>query len=498
MADITYRVHDGKEHGVIVDTVPVWTDIVVIPDAGSNQLDEQEVLSNQGRTVLIMDHHNVTRDAPFDNVVIVNNQTSASFKNKDLSGAGVAYKVIQAYDEVYGKHILYKRFEDLAALGIIADCMDTRNLDNNAIIRNGLSIIHNNMFKALIEQQKTNLGWKAKDDSPCKVDIAFYIAPLINGVIRSGTVEEKTRLFEGFINCNSEDIIQSMSRGRLREETLYQYLARTAYNLKNRQNDKKEKVLAEVQNLISKSNLDKNKAIIILTDSVDVPQNITGLVAMEIAKSYNKPTLILRPVKEEDKIFYRGSGRFIPVENLYNFQELLLRSGKMDYCEGHDNAFGASVEKDNIPALIEWLNEELKDIDFSPYDIVDCEITESNWNSSCLKEFADMYRVYGNGIPEPQFYFNFNINPLDVRIMGKDNSSMKISYKGIGFVVLKNKEIVDNFTEIQEYCLANNLCVNIQVIGSPSINEYNGYKNIQIQCRQIEFLTAPKKTNRLF
>lgn len=34
MADITYRVHEGKEHGVILDTIPVTTDIVIIPDAG--------------------------------------------------------------------------------------------------------------------------------------------------------------------------------------------------------------------------------------------------------------------------------------------------------------------------------------------------------------------------------------------------------------------------------------------------------------------------------
>lgn len=157
-ANITYRVHEGKEHGVILDTIPVWTDIVVVPDAGSNQLDEHEVMSNQGRTVLIMDHHNVTRSQEFNNVIIVNNQTSPNFKNKDLSGAGVVFKVIQAYDEVYGKKILYKRYEDLAALGIVADCMDSRNLDNNAIIRNGLSVIYNNLFKALIDHQKDNPG----------------------------------------------------------------------------------------------------------------------------------------------------------------------------------------------------------------------------------------------------------------------------------------------------------------------------------------------------
>lgn len=33
-AKIDWRVHSGKEHGVVVNTVPVYTDIVVIPDAG--------------------------------------------------------------------------------------------------------------------------------------------------------------------------------------------------------------------------------------------------------------------------------------------------------------------------------------------------------------------------------------------------------------------------------------------------------------------------------
>ena len=41
---IEWRVHDGKEHGVILDTIPITADIIIIPDAGSNQFDEQEAL----------------------------------------------------------------------------------------------------------------------------------------------------------------------------------------------------------------------------------------------------------------------------------------------------------------------------------------------------------------------------------------------------------------------------------------------------------------------
>jgi single-stranded-DNA-specific exonuclease len=79
---IYYRLHDGKEHGVIVDTIPVETDIVVIPDAGSNQIDELEQISNTGRTVLIIDHHLSDIKIDLPNVHLVNNQLSPVFKNK--------------------------------------------------------------------------------------------------------------------------------------------------------------------------------------------------------------------------------------------------------------------------------------------------------------------------------------------------------------------------------------------------------------------------------
>ena len=39
---ITWRLHKGKEHGIILDTVPADTDLVFIPEGGSNQFEEQK------------------------------------------------------------------------------------------------------------------------------------------------------------------------------------------------------------------------------------------------------------------------------------------------------------------------------------------------------------------------------------------------------------------------------------------------------------------------
>ena len=99
------------------------------------------------------------------------------------------------------------------------------------------------MIKALILQQSYKIINPSK---PNKIDIAFYIAPLINAVIRSGSLEEKEEFFKGFITSGVEETVVSYWRGEKREETYYQYLARTAYNLRNRQNTQKEKSIEAI------------------------------------------------------------------------------------------------------------------------------------------------------------------------------------------------------------------------------------------------------------
>ena len=463
-ADIKYRMHEGKEHGVRLEFVPVTTDIVVIIDAGTNQIEEQEELSRQNRTVLIIDHHVVNHVRPIENVIIVNNQSSEKFYNKSLSGAGVMFKVIQAYDEKYGSKILYKRFEDLAAVGIISDCMDTRNLDNNAIISNGLKNIRNNMLKALLEQQSFSVS---NTEMPNKIDIAFYVTPLINAVIRSGTMEEKTLFFEGFINNGSEEIITTMSRGRERQETLYQFLARTAVNLRARQNKRKENSVEAIVEQVIERGAHNNACIIVKIDQTSVPQNITGLVAMEISKLYNKPTLVLRPVLENGEFYYRGSGRASNLPGVGSFMEALNASGLMDYVEGHDNAFGASVKDRNIMALNEFLNNYYKDVDFSFGLEVDCCIDDNNWNILVLKEFGEIMHVYGNGIPQPKFHFEFIVDVDDCRVQGKNGNSLKINYRGLTFVAFRNEDLVNRYQDLS--LLGRNL--KVEIIGRSQINE---------------------------
>ena len=333
--DIVYYIHPEKEHGVVTSEVPYSTDLVIIPDAGSNQYEELKELESKGMDVLVLDHHIVDDGEMYisNHVVIVNNQISHRFKNKNLSGAGVVYKFVQAYCE---RHNLdyYEDYTDLAALGIISDMMLITELDNNYIIKKGLGDVHNKMFKALLNKQSYSV---TSTTNPNIIDIAFYISPIINGTIRMGSMQDKINLYEAFVDNDDYEVYSREWRGEVIEENLYDKVARESYNIKEKQNRVTLKTMERICNVIETEELYKNQIIIYKTskeNANEVPKSLTGLVAMKISAKYNRPTLILRPVVEGDKTYFRGSGRGKKMEGFPSFKDFLTNSNIVDYAQG--------------------------------------------------------------------------------------------------------------------------------------------------------------------
>lgn len=481
-AQIEYRVHEGKQHGVIPDTVPITADYVIIPDAGSNQFDEQRELAQQGRKVLIMDHHHVDNIQTMENVIVVNNQTSKDFRNKYLSGAGVVYKVIQHFSKKYLSNNLYETFTDLAAVGIISDMMDTRELDNNFIIYYGLKNINNPLLKAILNKQSYSVS---SVDSPSKIDIAFYVAPLINAVIRMGTVEENTILFEGFIDYhNSESFQRKVRGGGFTSETYYEKIARESANVRARQNNVKMKAMEFLDQRIREQGMNDHSILVVETsrnDKIQVPKTMTGLVAMELVKKYKKPVLVLRPKKINGKEFLFGSGRASKAEGFESFRNELNETDAIDFAQGHDMAFGAGVERDKLPLLLEQMEEQVGEIDFGS-DVIDVDYIfyGTDINEQMLREFATVLDIYGNGIAQPKFAFEFKLSADKVKVMGKKENTLKINVGSVEFIKFNCKDLADSIKENKDKIL------DIRLVGRSQINEFMGRKTTQIIIDHID------------
>lgn len=338
---IEYHIPEGKEHGLRT-LMPLLGeekkyDLIVLPDAGSNDLKEHEQLKNLGYDICCLDHHIVSEKS--SNAVIVNNQSSEQYENKDLSGVGVVYRLLQLLDERNGQNDA-DTYLDLVALGEISDMMNMNTLENRFICDYGLTHINNTFFKTLVKKQAYSLfGIKTEDWSDeiltngqlTQMGVAFYITPLINALIRVGSQLEKEKLFLAFFNGNTQ--VKSTKRGAGKDEIeeLAEQVARICSNAKAKQNKEKEKAIDLLNIQISENCLDENKVLILRADELDIPNTLTGLCAMGVAAEHKKPVILGRISPDG---FLKGSIRGREESELKDFRGVLLKSGLMEFVEG--------------------------------------------------------------------------------------------------------------------------------------------------------------------
>lgn len=68
---IKYRIHNGKEHGIIPETITENIKLVIAPDSASNQYEEHQKLAEKGIDILILDHHEASEISQY--ACVINN-----------------------------------------------------------------------------------------------------------------------------------------------------------------------------------------------------------------------------------------------------------------------------------------------------------------------------------------------------------------------------------------------------------------------------------------
>jgi single-stranded-DNA-specific exonuclease len=345
------------------------------------------------------------------------------------------------------------------------------------------------MFKALLIKQSYSVS---SVDIPNKIDVAFYITPLINAVIRVGTIEQNEQLFQGFTEYDHTETYEKQYKGNVSSETFYEMLARMAYNIRNQQNKEKEKSMEFIHEVIKQDNLDKNMVVTVISsqnDQVKVPKTMTGLVAMDIVKNYKKPAMLLRPRTIEGQNYFYGSARANVRPGFKSFREVLQQSGLIHFAEGHDMAFGVGVREDDLEKLTAYLNDKLKDIDFGTEEIeVDAILRGKRISHDVLKDFARYSYLYGMGIPQPKFAFEIFITRDMVNIIGKERNTIKFNYNNIEFIKFGARDIIaELFQEGEDGFVDINPKLRVKIIGRSQYNEFNGTKTLQIMVDNLNF-----------
>ena len=467
-ANVTYSLHTKKQHGISDDiTIPNDCNLLIVPDAGSNDIEQCKKLKEQGIDVLILDHHICDKENNY--AIVVNNQIG-SYPNNNLCGAGVVYKFLKAVDEELWNDFADKLL-DMVALGNISDVMDMREYETRYYVDLGLTKITSKLLRALIEKQSYSMKNKVNITS-----IQYYITPILNAMIRVGSNEDKEVLFRAFIE--TDEVFKYKKRGETEEtdEDIYTRAARLCVNAKSRQDKEVQKSVAAIDEIIEKQKSDYNKILFINVSDV-LGETLTGLVAMKLADKYNKPCLLLRRQAERDdgSLYYGGSCRNFdnsPISSLKNFLE---STNTFEYIQGHDNAAGISIPRANVKKSIEICNKMLEKVDFSKYFEVDFEIDSVDFSVGFIKEISEMKHIFGQGIKEPYICVkNVEIYADNIFVMGNNLDCWKFTddegFAIVNFGVDKDNDYVLNAFENTKYGYLGT----IDMIGKVDISEYKG------------------------
>ena len=483
-ANIDYFVRDNKIHGYSSEEVEDDVDLVIVLDAGTNELEEAIKLTERGIDVVIGEHHQVSSFEEFNRnpAIIVNNQVG-DYPNKDLSGVGVTYKICQAIDEKLG--VSYADdYLDLTALGIIADSMDLNNLENRYIIDRGLKNIRNPFMKALIEKNEYTLKGVV-DIKAC----GWTLSPSINSVIRIGKHEEKINMFKALLEKEASEItIPYKKRGEEEfiDNPIAVEMARVCGNVRNRQNKMRDKLLSQISERIEEKKLYENKVLIVNANEYLSDSGLTGIIAMQVASKYNKPTLILRQEETEDKLYFTGSGRNVDNSPLEDFRSFVENTGKFEFARGHLEAFGIKADANNLVEANQIMNERLKDFDFTPKFEVDFAFTDRPIDGGVVSSIGSYKSIWGKGCDEPKVYVEIkNKKVSELYLNGEKKNTLKFIHNNIDFVKFKDENVLNGIEDLDE--------VDIKLIGTCDINEWNGNIKPQIQIKSIKFEKSKDK-----
>lgn len=437
--------HQRKQgHGVIVDNVPKDINLLIIVDSSSGSVKECEELSKH-MDIVILDHH-PTLNNP--HAIVVNPQCN-DYSNKHLSGAGVVYQTCRAIDDKTFNSFA-DEYIDICAVGLIGDMMNVVEPETRMLIQKGLFKIQHDCdinLKAILKHLK-------KEYKPTTTDIAFYIVPFINSIIRLGKIESIIEILTSDDEDNVKKLIKSCGG----------------------MNDKRKKIQASMIEEIDKIVDLNHKIIIVNVSDLKSPSALNGLIANNVAQKYQKPTLVVSLDEETNTLC--GSGR--NYGNSFDFKDLLLDTQLFEMVEGHPNSFGVEFTPDSLEKIYESIDKKFENINQDYVIEADMMLNMEDITWELLYEIQRMSFITGEGFKEPLFIIE-GLSVEETKIM----KEIHIKFASDDLECVKFNVSQEEISSIED-------AIFVDVLGSLGINSWYNFgtketiKSKQILVKDIE------------
>ena len=464
-ANVEYYIPDRTEgYGINVPAlekiIKGGATLLISVDCGISNAKEISAVAGQ-IDFIITDHHLPALDVinPDEVVAVIDpHQPNCNYPDKNLCGAGVAFKICQALAQEL-ENIPFDEYTadiELAALATVADLVPLTG-ENRKIVRRGLKKMAETNCVGLKALVKVS-GFEGK--KILSENVAFQIAPRLNSVGRLKSAKIGVELLTTDDEQKAAKIAEELDNA----------------NIERKEIEKKIFVQAEEKVEILRDEQGGNLWTLVVDDG-RWNAGIIGLTASKLSEKYSLPTVII----STGNLISRGSCRSIPALHIKDALDTM--ADLFDNYGGHSQAAGFSIPTKNIPELKRRFNEYVKknltDEDFPPVVEIDALIHPTQIN---LKTAEELEKIQPCGIGNPEAILACrNVRCTEAKVIGADKSHLS-------FVIRSDSEENANVRAVS-FGAANlaNIVENspVNIIFQPSIDTWNDETYVKCFVRDI-------------
>lgn len=425
--------------------------LIVTVDNGVAAVEEIAYAKSLGMDTVVTDHHTVPEIMPNAVAVVDLHREDCDSSFKELSGVGVAFKLVQAIEGEYADvDGLLENYSDLAAIGTVGDIVPLVG-ENRVLVKNGLVHINNGdrLGVAAISQEAG-----LSDRRITAGSLSFTIVPRINAGGRLGLSKKSVSMLL------SED-----------EEYALDIAAELSADNTERQQIERD-ILGDIDRMIREDpSIVNNRVIVVCGEGWH--KGVIGIVASRIKEIYMKPAIVISLDDEVCRASGRSVSGFSLIEAVFACSEFLVQ------CGGHPMAVGFGIRRDCILPFIEAINAYAALYPApAPALQLDCKLNPSQLSVS-LAQGLSILEPYGAGNPTPLFGL-YRMKLCDIRELGGGRHLRLTLSRGDSTVYAMKFS-----TTLAEFPYIAGDLVDLAV--TLDVNVYNNTESLSVLIREMRF-----------
>ena len=444
----------GMTIGAVDKVRDMGAQLIVTVDCGSLCHTEIAYAAELGIDTVVTDHHNIAPTRPPAVATVNPKYADHKYPFRDLCGAGVAFKLVQALQtrldglpDGYEKWLL-----DLVALGTVCDIVTLAD-ENRANVYWGLEVLK--------KQRRTGLKalMAVSGIEPETVNtrhLGFGLGPRMNAAGRLDTAQHSLDML------TATDGIEALAASEKLE----------AFNVERRSiQDEIFKQACEQADVMA-----DDRVLVVASEGWN--HGVIGIVASKLVETYKKPVFIIGIRGDTATGSARSFGDFSAADAVRAADDIILRGG------GHSAAAGVTLETAQIPAFRRRVNEFYDSLNLTDQvrflqPSADVEIKDFTEITEELVEQIARMEPFGNGNPEPILKIAHAV-VAGVRRMGANGQHVKIALRDASEKTLQ--VLAFNAPEMFFREPGDEIAAWFQ----PNINEWNGVRTVEGRLLHVE------------